>query len=42
MIYGPKTNQQHWKKYFKMTGGYFLVDDKKLKGKKVSQINYLR
>ena len=31
-----KPNQQHWKKYFKMTGGYFLVDDKKLKGKSIS------
>ena len=31
-----KPNQQKWKKLFKMTGGYFLVDDKKLKGKSIS------
>ena len=33
-----KPNQQHWKKYFKMTGGYFLVgeENKKLKNKNIS------
>ena len=33
-----KPNQQHWKKYFKMTGGYFKVGDeiKKLKNKNIS------
>ena len=33
-----KPNQQHWKKYFKMTGGYFKVGDeiKKLKNKSIS------
>ena len=33
-----KPNQQHWIKYFKMTGGYFLVgeENKKLKNKNIS------
>jgi hypothetical protein len=33
-----KPNQQHWIKYFKMTGGYFLVgeENKKLKNKSIS------
>ncbi len=31
-----KPNQQKWKKLFKMTGGYFPVDVKKLKGKSIS------
>ena len=31
-----KPNQQKWKKLFKMTGGYFPVDIKKLKGKSIS------
>ena len=33
-----KPNQQHWIKYFKMTGGYFLIgeENKKLKNKNIS------
>ena len=31
-----KPNQQKWKKLFKITGGYFPVDVKKLKGKSIS------
>ena len=33
-----KPNQQHWIKYFQMTGGYFLVgeENKKLKNKSIS------
>ncbi len=26
-----KPNQQHWKKYFEMTGGYFLTKSLKIK-----------